>query len=135
MSPLPPDIAKIRDELAEEHKLLTKDNGIESSNYHFKAGFNAAAEIFLKREAALKNRLSETNGFLHDKNEENNKLQANNESLRKYGIEQFRLAQKLQARNEKLVGALNDLRMKRWQSNDEVFDACTRALVENMEPE
>lgn len=47
---LPEDLIKIRDELAEEHKLLTKDNGIESSNYHFKVGFNACAEIFLKRE-------------------------------------------------------------------------------------
>lgn len=89
---LPEDITKIRDELAEEHKLLTKDNGIESSNYHFKAGFNACAEIFLKRERDNQKVFFDEIQWM-----ELNKLQANNESLRQYGLEQFRLAQKLQA--------------------------------------
>lgn len=82
MSPLPDDIAKIRDELAEEHKLLTKDNGIESSNYHFKAGFNACAEIFLKREALII--IDDKNAFIRVGNNaisERNKLQARNEKL------------------------------------------------------
>lgn len=117
---LPEDLIKIRDELAEEHKLLTKDNGIESSSYHFKAGFNAAAEIFLKRERDNQKVFFDEIQWM-----ELNKLQANNESLRQYGLEQFRLAQKLQARIEKLVGAIQNYLNIDDASSDVLIDAIT----------
>lgn len=140
MSPLPPDIAKIRDELAEHEanyfshiqfpvtwmdtgtkdlkqdvNAARRDRCYNDHKWGFEKGFNAAAEIFFTREA-------EQNKYIECKKAdlEDTIIQLNTARY-DYLVRRENLhdkIEKLQARNDKLVDALQHL--KNWSSGKSV---------------